>query len=73
MLITSFSFTYATTAYFSGYIYNSNGQPLEGANIIAIDSNGDKAGTSSAKDGYFEIVLLAGNEYGIEIAFIPIS
>ena len=70
MLVTCFSFTYASNAYFSGYIYSSAGQALEGANIVAIDSNGDKVGTSSAKDGYFEIALLAGDEYGIEIAFI---
>ena len=69
-LVTCFSFTYASNAYFSGYIYSSAGQALEGANIVAIDSNGDKVGTSSAKDGYFEIALLAGDEYGIEIAFI---
>ena len=70
MLAMSFSFTYASTVYFSGYIYSSDGQALEGANIFAIDSNGGKIGTSSAKDGYFKIALLAGNEYGIEIAFI---
>ena len=69
-LVTYFSFTYASNAYFSGYIYSSAGQALEGANIVAVDSNGDKVGTSSAKDGYFEIALLIGDEYGIEIAFI---
>ena len=54
MLIVYFSFTYASTTYFSGYIYNSTGQALEGANIIAIDSNGSKVGTSSAEGGYFK-------------------
>ena len=62
MLAMSFSFAYASTAYISGYIYSSAGQALEGANIVAVDSNGDKVGTSSAKDGYFEIALLSGDE-----------
>ena len=42
---------------FSGYIYDESGIPLEGANIVIVDSKGNKTGSSSDQQGFFKIPL----------------
>ena len=71
-ILSSSIFLYGVTSqyYFSGYIYNSSGIPLEGANIVLTDSKGVKTGLSSDQDGFFKIFFPEKGYYTIKITFI---
>lgn len=57
---------------FEGYIYDSDGNKIMGANIVAIEKETqilDGFGISN-EDGYFRLTLKSGVDYDIKISFI---
>ena len=64
------SFSYSSESYFSGYVYNQSEIPLEGANILVVDSKGLQGGTSSDREGFFKIALLSDADYSVTVSFI---
>ena len=64
------SFSYGSELYFSGYVYNQSEIPLEGANILVVDSRGLQSGTFSDREGFFKIALLSDADYLVTVSFI---
>ncbi|MGK0254088.1 MAG: hypothetical protein ACI9OE_001576 [Mariniflexile sp.] len=73
MLLTTAGFAQGvTTASINGQVTDANGEPLPGANVVAVHtSSGTRDGASSDFDGYYRMSnLRTGGPYSITISYV---